>query len=111
MMKKFRFYKDTENNKWFIDLSDYSGDKKDLEIVNETGKLLEIYSKGRSEVTLKLYLSEYPGSGKLTRIERKGSGFEYLFTKPEIQDFKIWFGNVIKFIYGSYPKFIFIKET
>ena len=111
MTKKLRFYKE-EDNRWYVDLPGFEGDKSELEMVAGADHMLDIYSQGENDVYLKLALSEYPGADKLTRLDKNGSGFDYKvsshFGIP--YDYTLWLCDVTKYVYGQFPKFIYVQK-
>ena len=61
MTRKFKFYKE-EDNRWFVDLPEWEGDKEDLEMVMGADILLEILS-GNSDYcyVTEFVFGKYPG--------------------------------------------------
>jgi hypothetical protein len=110
----YRFVKE-DTGRWYIDLPDWQGVKADLEMVEGADIMLDYVGEGSSEV--ELILSEYPfeGGATLQLIEdykdHVGGGIYLLWEyKGKTINQKMWLCDVVKFVFGKLPSFIFFKK-
>lgn len=115
-MRKFKFYKESDN-RWYVDLPEWTGTKADLEMVAGADAMLEYMAEGNNEVSLYISEQEFDGCDHL-RLECKaddiGSGAYYFMQKYRgIQiDLRMWLCDVVLFVFdGKFPTSIFISVT
>lgn len=113
-MKRFRFYK--ENNKWFVDLPNYECEQSDLEMVMGADKMLDIISEGDNDVWLYVSKKYFNNFDKLIFIGLAtdiGDGAYYIFKKYKGIELNldIWLCDVTKFVFGFFPKEIYILKS
>lgn len=104
------FYKQTDQ-RWFVDLPEWKGDKDDLEMVMGADTMLDILSQGENKISL--YVSIEPFNN-----------YQYILTlKEEIYDgglydlssdnhnFEVWLCSVTKFVFNYLPKKIYLSKN
>ena len=108
-MKRFEFYKN-EDNRWYVDLPDWTGSIDELEMVCGADVLLDIISQGDNKAIV--YWSEqeiehYKYS--LTKLrEEDFDGATYLVEGNNITSFEAWLCGVTKWVFGYYPTKLFL---
>ena len=112
---EFKFYKEPDN-RWYVDLPTWTGGKKDLELVEGADSMLEFMSEGKDTIWLKLSEENFHGSNKLefirldTEIEN-GAYYKLEHCKGVKIDLEMWLCDVTKFIFGHFPKTIYISNV
>lgn len=112
----FRFYRE-DDNRWYIDLPDYIGDKADLEMVMGADSLLTIMSQNKKELHLTLTEDENVNEDccltlcpKQDTVPREQGRF-YLARLYDAIEFEIWLCAVTLFVFnGRYPEIINIMH-
>jgi hypothetical protein len=112
-MEILKFYKE-KSEKWYADIPEWTGRKSALEMVSGADTLLDIISDGKNEVFMYFTEEEHDGADCLI-FKRKtffnGATYKiYSFEGKEI-NLKVWLCNVTKFIFGKFPKKIFISKV
>lgn len=120
MIRILKFVKDN-NNRWYVDLPEWTGDRSDLEMVLGADTLLDImlynYSDNSNHVTLtisdeyfnnsnSMFFDSYGFDGNKdvgggTYYIKHINGFEF--------NLKIWLCYVTEFVFGYLPKMIYFK--
>ena len=105
-IKELTFEKDPDN-RWYIVLPEWEGDREDLEMVSGADTLLDYLSEGKDLVTLTVakipleiprprvvltYDHEYMG-GAVYRTHHIGGG--------SLDNMSVWLCKVTKFVYGG----------
>lgn len=111
-MKILKFYKET-NNRWYVYLPKWNGSKDDLEMVAGADNMLEYMSKGNRHVFLALSEQEFENADKLCFLrlatELENGAFYKLEKYRGIEiNLEMWLCDVTKFVFGSFPKAIFL---
>ena len=113
IMRKFRFYKETDN-RWYIDLPEWTGSKAELEMVSGADAMLEYMAEGSNEVYAYISETEFEGSDTLQlkglAIDL-GNGAYYFMQKYRGIEINLdaWLCDVTKFVFnGDFPSRIFI---
>jgi len=109
MRRVYDFYKESSGN-WYIDLPNYPGPKADLQMVGGADEMLDMISEGEERVAI--YISDVNSSvpkdcDKLIFKGKSlvdGGGANYTWNKMNV-----WLCPVTKFVFGDYPKTIYIK--
>lgn len=100
-----------EDNRWYIDLPNWEGDKADLEMVMGADTLLEYISNNGDYVSIKISLDE-PSLNRLEFVrltDEIGEGAIYNAVYNHFVSV-IWLCDVTKFVFGGeFPEKIFIK--
>lgn len=112
MEKRYRFYKELDN-KWYVYLPEWTGEKEDLEMVMGADTMLDII--GQYEDTVYLTLSTEPFDGYnylLTFKELIYEGCTYNLTSVNFNiEFEVWLCAVTKFVFGDFPEKIYIRNN
>ncbi len=114
-IRTFRFYKEPDN-RWYVDLPEWEGDKFDLEMVAGADTMLNIISEDQNNVWLTLSEEFFEGADKLefVRLESKWDNGAYykLDTYKGLEiNLEMWLCDVTKFVFGDFPKEIFLSTT
>ncbi|MAX51478.1 MAG: hypothetical protein CMH22_05820 [Methylophaga sp.] len=108
MQEYFTFYRDLEN-RWYIDLPNWEGDKEDLEMVAGADTMLDIIAQGRDRVRVKISLKPFEDCDFVLTFEKESNnGGDYLLTSEHFS-FDVWLCFVTKFVFGELPQKIYIK--
>ncbi len=113
-MRAFRFYKEIDN-RWYVDLPEWTGDKSELEMVAGADVMLEFMAEGESEISVTLSETQFEGSDALQFVcaaSDIGSGAYYEMEKYKgiYLHLKMWLCNVTLFIYGKFPDKIYVSS-
>lgn len=111
-MKTYRFYKEI-GDRWYVDIPEWEGEKASLEMVCGADLMLTIISQGESEITLSLSSdSEISGDSLILQREspEMGEGAWYKLTSWKGIDFDldVWLCDVTVWVFGEFPKRIWI---
>lgn len=109
MKTLFDFYK-TKEGKWFIDLPEYQGAIQDLQMVEGADTMLDMLSDMENNVTLYVSDDVHPKTFHhvlklIATGEHETEGAWYDFN-----GLRVWLCSVALFVFGYYPKIIYIKE-
>ena len=102
----FRFYK--EDNRWFVHLPEWEGDREELEMVAGADLLLDILANGNSEVTVHFTDQPTP-SPDFHTLTHTGDG--YYQNSAWHGPSTIWLCHVTEFVFGRYPEKIYYKRS
>jgi len=107
-MERIKFNRELDG-RWYVVLPDWKGSKAELEMVAGADTMLDLLA----EVTLRLYKTKVEGADKLEIINSEvESGAEYYYSSPYFETMKIWLCDVTKFVFGEFPKVLYvIKEN
>jgi len=115
-MRKFRFYKESDN-RWYIDLPEWTGSKADLEMVAGADNMLDYMAEGNNEVHAYISEIEFECADVLKLkglADDIGNGAYYFMKKYrgiEI-NLSLWLCDVTLFVFnGKFPEYIFIAST
>lgn len=123
MKKTFKFEKDPDG-RWYIVLPEWDGERDELEMVGGADTMLDILAQGESPIFLELSTEEFDGADKLDLLakcsddyfELQGQGYpssgafyQVSRLKQVEYDLPIWLCDVTKFVFGDFPKTIYIK--
>jgi hypothetical protein len=107
MIKKFKFCKE-ENNRWFVELPEWEGEKEDLEMVMGADLLLDILS-GNSDYCYVTFGDEpFDGCSTLT-YDHTESTPGYYNNDAWHGPSTIWLCSVTEFVFGRYPEKIYFS--
>tara|TARA_R110000737_G_scaffold90497_2_gene122820 strand:- start:507 stop:830 length:324 start_codon:yes stop_codon:yes gene_type:complete len=107
-MKQFTFEKE-QDERWYVVLPEWTGDKEELEMVAGADSFLDILAQG--ETTVHATMSTDPFDGytyKLEFVEHEGGGGNYHLTS-DYYDFPVWLCHVTKFVFGHLPENIYVS--
>lgn len=114
-MQIFIFKKESDN-KWYIEIPEWDGDKADLEMVMGADVMLDIFAQGEDQVELSLAQDKPETScDTLTLIETcsslTGGAVYQIETIENIQyDFTIWLCDVTLTIFDHFPHKLYIQK-
>lgn len=106
-MRNFKF--ELEENKWYVVLPEWTGEKEELEMVSGADTMLDLVAQGEKVVYLSI--SETPIEGQkfiLHYKEEQAGGGLYLLTSEQ-HEFEVWLCHVVKFVYKHLPKVLYCK--
>ncbi len=114
-MRSFRFYKESDN-RWYVDLPEWTGSKEELELVAGADTMLEYMAQGENEVRLILSEEKFDNADTLDFIrlatEIENGAFYKMEKYRGIElNLELWLCDVTKFVFGDFPKTIFISNT
>jgi hypothetical protein len=106
-MKKMTFNK--EDNRWYIYLPEWEGNKADLEMVAGADKMLDHLSSNSDTITVEISEEPLENCVKLKKLNHLHGGANYkVYNCPGVD--RAWLCKVTKFVYGGYmPNYLFIK--
>lgn len=112
MKQLFRFYK-TPEDKWYIDLPEWTGPISALEMVEGADDMLDKASNNTNECFLELSDTDFEGADSIQLIENLrdsiGGGYYYMETyKGETINHRMWLCEVTEFVFGGLPETIYI---
>lgn len=112
-MKILKFYRDYDN-RWYVFLPEWLGEKADLEMVSGADTMLDIISQGETEIRVAFSLSPFDDSNKLTMIRlatELDNGAYYLLDHYNGIDLnlELWLCDVTKFVFGDLPELIYFR--
>ena len=112
MIREFKFYKDEGG--WFVDLPEWEGTKADLAMVSGADTMLDIISQGENDIKVLLSTEEFDGSNRLEFLRESpevGEGSWYLMKsyKGIEYDLELWLCDVTIFVFGNFPKNIYVS--
>lgn len=113
-MEEYKFYKES-TGQWYIDLPDYPGAKYELEMVCGADTMLDIISEGDSSVNLIISDYEFPDANKLEFLNEgdeliSGAYYKLKYYEGFRFDLRVWLCDVTKFVFGEFPKIIYLKK-
>ena len=114
-MKRLKFYKESDN-RWYVDLPEWTGSKAELEMVAGADSMLEYMAEGEAQVWLMLSEQEFQNADKLEFLrlatEIENGAFYKLEKYRGIEiGLEMWLCDVTKFVFGDFPKMIFLSAT
>ena len=114
-MKRLKFYKESDN-RWYVDLPEWTGSKAELEMVAGADSMLEYMAEGEGQVWLVLSEQEFENADKLEFLhlanEIENGAFYKLDKYRGIEiGLEMWLCDVTKFVFGDFPKTIFLSAT
>ena len=112
-MKRLKFYKESDN-RWYVDLPEWTGSKAELEMVAGADSMLEYMAEGEWQIWLVLSEQEFENADKLEFLrlatEIENGAFYKLDTYRGIEiGLEMWLCDVTKFVFGDFPKTIFLS--
>lgn len=112
MQQLFRFYK-TSENKWYIDLPEWTGPISALEMVEGADTMLDNASNNTHECFLELSDAPFEAADQVKLVENLqdsvGGGYYFMETyKGETIHHTMWLCEVTEFVFGHLPETIYI---
>jgi len=115
-MQSYYFYKEDWTNWWFVDIPEWEGPKSALQMVMGADDMLDLMSQGDDRFLVTFSTEETEGFELLEfqhetpeweqgaqYILKTFMGFEY--------DLQVWLCDVTKFVFGEFPRKIWIKRN
>jgi hypothetical protein len=114
-MKRLKFYKENDN-RWYVDLPEWTGSKAELEMVAGADSMLEYMAEGEAQVWLMLSEQKFENADKLEFLrlatEIENGAFYKLDKYRGIEiGLEMWLCDVTKFVFGDFPNTIFLSAT
>lgn len=112
MTRKLLFEKDPDD-KWYVILPEFQGDREELQMVSGADTMLEMFANG--EPIVSIIVSDEPlGEGDMLNFIRYtpiSGGADYLLYKHEgeIVNLDVWLCDVTLQVFNSFPSVIYIK--
>jgi hypothetical protein len=98
-----------ENNRWYIDLPEWTGSKSSLQMVMGADTMLDLMAKGDTHVSVQISFEPIPDSIHLRRGIPAFGGRMYKATMNG-QTKTIWLCEVTKFVFNEFPKHMYISK-
>jgi len=111
-MKKFKFNKEAQN-RWYIELPEWTGSKSELEMVFGADTLLNFLAEGKKEVVLNTSKEYFNNSDcmQLTEIcPTDGAYYQIDFCLGKKLNMEVWLCDVTKFVLGDFPEKIYFMK-
>jgi hypothetical protein len=106
-MKTFKFEKE-KDNRWYIILPEWTGEKEELEMVCGADSMLDILAQGDYYVYVTISDKEFTGYNFILTLYKEDGGGGWYTLKGNIYEFDLWLCHVTKFIFdGSLPKVLY----
>lgn len=113
-MERLKFYKETDN-RWYVDLPNWTGTKAELEMVAGADTMLDYMAEDTNEVILCVSEEPFEGSDELVFLNNADDIGEGAYYKLSIYkgidiNLEMWLCNVTSWVFGKFPKSIFITS-
>lgn len=114
-MRTLEFYKETDE-RWYVDLPEWDGEKADLEMVAGADSMLEYMAEGNGKVKVLMSVEEFDGADRLKFLKEadeinNGAYYALDWYKGVHINLNMWLCDVTKFVFGDFPKEIYISKT
>lgn len=112
-MQRLKFYKESDS-RWYVDLPEWTGDKSELELVSGADHMLEYIAQGDGEIWITFSRRKFTGADKLIflRPEIGNGAFYKLKSYRGIElDLELWLCDVTKFVFGDFPKVLYLTRS
>lgn len=101
-----------ENDRWFAEVPEWTGDREELEMVCGADTMLDIISQGRSQITLNISETPFEDTQFTLTINREDGGGAWYNVLNENIIPEIWLCHVTKFVFdGRLPEKLFVKSS
>ena len=99
-----------EENKWYVVLPEWTGEKRELQMVAGADTLCDILAKGQKRFKVKAETRHNPGADYYLKRKLVAYGSFYKATDGNTgESATVWLCPVTKYIFGNYPKSLTIK--
>jgi hypothetical protein len=107
MMRTFKFEKELDNRRYVI-LPEWEGDKEELEMVCGADTMLEIVAQGDYHVYLTISDKEFDNPRFILTFNRDEAGGAWYDLKSDLHEFELWLCHVTKFVFdGELPRILY----
>ena len=106
-MRWFKFEKENDD-RWYVVLPEWEGDKADLEMVFGADVMLDIIAQCKFEVEVGLSLEEIDEFKMHLKYLYDEVGGAWYKLQSDLHSFEVWLCEVTLFVFGYYPKNIYI---
>lgn len=107
IMRNFKFEKESDN-RWYIVLPEWKGDKEELEMVCGADTMLDIVAQGEDHVYLTISDKEFDNPRFILTFNRGESEGGWYDLKSDLHEFEVWLCHVTKFVFnGELPKILY----
>jgi len=117
MNKTIRFYREEPEGRWYADIPEWTGSKSELEMVMGADNMLEFICEGDSDVKLHLSTDNREGDDSKLEFIREATEYENgafyrLRSYGGVElNVEMWLCDVTKFVFGEFPKQIFLTKV
>jgi hypothetical protein len=108
-VRKFKFERDIDDNRWYVILPEWEGDRSDLEMVCGADTMLDILSKGENFVEMFVSDKSFDDHTIELSFDKNDGGGAWYKLKSDKQNFDVWLCGVTKFVFDDFPKKIYCK--
>ena len=102
---KLKFYR--EEDKWYVNLPEYPGNKEDLEMVAGADEMLDNLSNYTDNIDLEVDINPLTGT-YIVLNKQEEDDFGATYTTAQF-DFPIWLCAVTVWIFKHFPNKIYLK--
>ena len=111
-MKHFKLTFVKQDDRWYIDLPEWTGDHEDLEMIAGADNLCEYFAQGKDNITVNVVTTNIfkkKGDIILQKCFEEYGGCTYDILDDPIGIINIWICEVSEYVLGEFPKYISIK--
>lgn len=114
MKRTFRFYK-TEEQKWYVDLPEWTKSIADLEMVEGADAMLDFIAEHGNECYLNMSDEPSEGADTIKLVKDRShlvlGGGDYIMEacKGKVINQKLWLCTVTVDVFGNLPKLIYVS--
>lgn len=106
-MRTFKFEKE-QDNRWYVVLPEWEGDKEELEMVCGADVMLDIVAQGEWHTYLTISEKEFDNPRFTLTFNRDEADGGLYNLKSDMHEFEIWLCHVTKFVFdGRLPKILY----
>ncbi|MCB9019286.1 MAG: hypothetical protein H6546_03060 [Chitinophagales bacterium] len=106
-MRTFKFEKE-QDNRWYVVLPEWEGDKDELEMVCGADVMLDIVAQGEWHTYLTISDKEFDNPRFTLKFNREEAGGGWYDLKSDMHEFEVWLCHVTKFVFdGRLPKILY----
>jgi len=107
-MKNILFQKDIDG-RWYAVLPEWEGERDELEMVMGADTMLDIMAEGDDEVHITLSTEPFENYTYMLFFKEEIYDGATYDLKGRYVNFDIWLCSVTKFVFGEFPKQMYIK--
>lgn len=106
-MRTFKFEKE-QDNRWYVVLPEWEGDKEYLEMVCGADVMLDIVAQGEWHTYLTISDKKFDNPRFTLTFNRDEADGGWYNLKSDMHEFEVWLCHVTKFVFdGSLPKILY----